>query len=208
MQTKGQCVQAAAAGAQELFRSGDSHPNRLRFINPLGYTLKNMTYLPKLRLAVEPIPITSRLAALAKLLPRQQWDKLRRAVYRRARYRCQICGRTGRMYCHEIWHLNEQTGYQWLMGFEALCEDCHGVKHIIYVHDNPRRARLLEHFITVNSLTKEQAEEYLLATSRWQKRINRKPWVINYGQYNWQVPSTATVQQRQSYAGFNHPCYR
>lgn len=93
------------------------------------------------------------------------------------------------------------------MGFEALCEDCHGVKHIIYVHDNSKRARLLEHFITVNRLSREQAEEYLLATRRWQKRINQKPWVINYGQYNWQVPSTATVQQRQSYARFNHPCY-
>lgn len=31
--------------------------------------------------------------------------------------------RQGRMHCHEIWQFNEQTGYQWLRGFQALCCD-------------------------------------------------------------------------------------
>lgn len=158
-----------------------------------------------LKLSIQPFPYASRLATLAKLLPPKQWDTLRRAVYRRARYRCQICGREGRMYCHEIWQFNEERRRQFLWGFNALCELCHGVKHLTFVHDDYLQAKLIEHFMTVNNLTREQAEECLSVAYCEQRRLNQKQWIISYGKYNWQVPSVATVEQRRSYALFNHP---
>ena len=158
-----------------------------------------------LRLTIEPIPYASRLATLAKLLPSERWDTLRRAVNRRARYRCQICGHEGRMYCHEIWQFNEERGHQFLRGFKALCELCHGVKHLTFVHDDNLQAKLLDHFITVNRVTKEEAEEYLMAAYGKQRRLNQSEWVINYGEHNCHIPATATVEQRRSYARFNHP---
>jgi len=156
-------------------------------------------------LTIEPIPYASRLATLAKLLPSERWDTLRRAVYRRARYRCQICGREGRMYCHEGWHFNEEKEHQFLRGFKALCKRCHDVKHLIFVRDDLLREKLVEHFITVNCVTREQAEECLSAAYHRQQSLNQKQWIISYGKYNWQVPSVATVEQRLSYARFNHP---
>ena len=160
-----------------------------------------------LRLTIEPIPYTSRLASLAKLLPPEQWDTLRRAVYRRARYHCQICGRKGRIHCHEKWLYNEQTGYQWLMGFEALCKNCHDTKHLYFVNSSYRRARLFRHFLTVNRLTREKGLEYLKDIYWQQKKLSQRDWIVNYGDYNLRVPPTSSVEQRRKYAQANHPSY-
>ena len=163
--------------------------------------------LPVLRLAIEPIPYSSRRASLANLLPHSQWDNIRRYVYRRARYHCKICGREGRMYCHETWEFNEQTGHQYLMGFECLCHLCHKTKHYFFAHNNQERSILFQHFLNVNRVTKQQAVDHLMNINMRQQRLNQKEWTVNYGEYNWQVPATATVEQRRSYAAFNHPQY-
>lgn len=81
------------------------------------------------------------------------------------------------------------------------------MKHLIFVRDSQQQERLLEHFITVNRVTREQAEEYLSDVYQEQQRLNQVDWIINYGKYNWQVPSVATMQQRQMYANYNHPRY-
>ena len=166
-----------------------------------------MTDLSHLRLEIEPITYGSRCASLANLLPRTDWDKLRRSVYKRAGYRCQICVCEGRMYCHEKWLYNEQTGYQWLVGLEALCKDCHDTKHLFFTNCSYRRTNLFQHFLTVNRLTREQGLEYLRAVSWQQKRLNQRDWIINYGDYNLRVPATLSVEQRRRYARANHPSY-
>ncbi len=94
-----------------------------------------------------------------------------------------------------------------MLGFKALCKQCHDVKHLIFVHDGHLREKLIEHFMTVNCVTRQQAEECLSAAYRRQRSLNQKQWIISYGKYNWQVPATATVEQRRSYAAFNHPQY-
>ena len=163
--------------------------------------------MPYLRLTIEPIPTASRLASLAKLLPRGQWDCLRRGVYRRAGYRCRICGRDSRLCCHEVWQFNEQTGYQWLHGFKALCRDCHAVKHIFFVHEDNRRVQLHEHFRTVNRVSREQAQDYLYSAKYRQERFNHKRWIINYGPFNSQIPCLGSIQQRRTYVRLNRPTY-
>ena len=161
--------------------------------------------LPFLHLAIEPIPYCSRRASLANLLPRSQWDRIRRYVYRKAGHRCKICGREGRMYCHEIWQFNEHTGYQYLMGFECLCKDCHKTKHYFFTRALQQQAMLFKHFLTVNRVTRQQGIDHLMNVYRRQRRLNQRQWIVNYGEYNWQVPATATMAQRRSYAKFNHP---
>jgi len=164
-----------------------------------------MTYL---RLSIEPIPASSRMASLAKLLPRARWNRIRRAVYGSAAHRCRICGNEGWLHCHEVWQYNQQTGYQWLRGFQALCEDCHDTKHILFARDSRNRAKLLRHFITVNRLTSQQAEEYLKAAHRLQQRLNQSDWIVNFGDYNWRMPPLKSVRQRRAYLGYASPGQR
>jgi len=161
-----------------------------------------------LRLAIEPIPAGSQLASLAKLMPRDHWDRLRRAVYRRAGYRCEVCGRPGRMYCHEVWQFNERTGCQWLRGFQALCCDCHDVKHVLFVRDDRNQARLLQHFVTINRLTCQQGRAYLQAARQRQSQLNQRDWIVNFGDYNLRMPSVKNIQHRRDYARLNRPTYR
>ena len=161
-----------------------------------------------LRLGIEPIPASSRLASLAKLLPRARWNRIRRGVYRRAGYRCRICGRQKRLHCHEVWQYNPQTGYQWLRGFQALCGDCHNVKHILFARDHRKQAKLLRHFATVNRLTSQQAEGYLKAAQRLQQMLNQREWIVNFGNYNWRMPPLKSVRQRQEYLGHSCPSQR
>lgn len=164
--------------------------------------------MPRLRLAVEPIPCSSHRASLANLLSPNQWDQIRRSVYRKAGHRCQICGREERLYCHEKWQYNENTGYQYLMGFEALCEKCHKVRHFFFVRVPLQRAILFQHFLAVNRMSWDEGIQHLEDVYRQQQRLNQREWIVHYGQYNWQVPATKNIQQRRNYAKSNHPTYR
>jgi len=152
--------------------------------------------MPPLRLTIEPIPARSRLASLAKMLPADQWDVVRRAVYRKERYRCQVCGREGLLHCHEVWHYAEETGRQWLAGLQALCSDCHGVKHITIARNPALSARLLGHFAAVNRIPRQEAESHLRAALQRQHQLNQRRWTIDYGSYNASVPCLRDAQHR------------
>lgn len=164
-----------------------------------------MSYL---KLTIEPIPMDSLLASLAKLLPSEQWNSIRHEVYRRAGFRCQICGQEDRLSCHEIWLYNEETGCQWLRGFAALCKNCHGVKHLVFCRDAARLRQLINHFVAVNHISQEEAEQYLQTATQQQQRLNQRHWTINYGNYNCYMPALASKQQRRDYAGFLRPQYQ
>ena len=164
--------------------------------------------MTSLRLPIDPMPGESRLATLAKLLPPTQWDQVRRSAYRRASYRCQGCGCTGRLYCHEVWQFNPATGYQWLRGFQALCELCHETKHITFLHGGGRHDELLQHFMQVNRLTRDEALSYVQQAHARQRELDQRHWIVNFGDYNMRVPAVRDVEARRKYAASFHPRYR
>lgn len=48
-----------------------------------------------LPLQIELVPKTAFGENLRKLLTQNEWDKIRKAVYQRANYKCEICGEQG-----------------------------------------------------------------------------------------------------------------
>jgi len=111
------------------------------------------------------------------------------------------------MYCHELWQFNDRTGYQWLRGFQALCEDCHDTKHITFARNAHRRAQLMDHFMAVNQLTRSEAEACFEAAAHLQQRLDQRHWIINFGDYHLRMPALADVTQRKQYAQLNRPRY-
>jgi hypothetical protein len=109
------------------------------------------------------------------------------------------------LHCHEVWQYNEQTSCQWLRGFAALCKDCHDVKHILFNHDVARHKELMRHFITVNRISQEQAEQYLQVARQLQQKFDQKHCTVNYDDYNCWMPALAGKQQRRGYARFLRP---
>ena len=49
---------------------------------------------------------------LRSALPKEVWDKLRRAAYARAGGRCMICGAGGRLEAHEVWSYDDEKHIQ------------------------------------------------------------------------------------------------
>lgn len=64
------------------------------------------------------------------LMPKSQWDRIRKQVYADHHHKCGICGREGRLEAHERWEYDDVNFTQRLAGFIALCLPCHRVKHI------------------------------------------------------------------------------
>jgi hypothetical protein len=65
------------------------------------------------------------------------WDVLRRRVYRRARYRCQNCGRRNvELHAHHIVPLSV-GGTNALSNLACLCRDCHEAIHPHMRSDTP-----------------------------------------------------------------------
>ncbi len=64
---------------------------------------------------------------------KKTWDKVRKEVYKRANYVCEVCGGKGKRYpveAHELWAFNLETKEQLLVRFVALCPLCHRLQHM------------------------------------------------------------------------------
>jgi len=82
-----------------------------------------------LKLTIELIPESAWGENLRKYLPKEIWEKIRKEVFRKANYKCSICGKRGKLHCHEVWEYDDQNHILKLKGFMALCENCHLIKH-------------------------------------------------------------------------------
>ena len=128
------------------------------------------------------------------------WDKLRKAVYAQAGFKCQICGAEakGKLNCHEVWEYpdiweldelnHKENPVQRLVGFQAVCSMCHHVNHIGMASILASRGRLdleevVKHFMKVNSVSRKVFEKhYSEAVDIWHYRTQFE-WVQDYGQW-------------------------
>ena len=115
-------------------------------------------------------------------VPTNEWDVLRRAVYRRAQNRCEVCGGRGKAHsveCHEIWHYDDTTNVQRLAGFTALCPDCHQVKHIGLANVQGKSAQALSHLASVNGWSVSEARACLAKAFELWARRSEHDWQLD-----------------------------
>jgi hypothetical protein len=142
----------------------------------------------KLKLTIELVPKTSWYDNMRKVLPKSEWDKLRRKTYAEHGYRCGICEAEGRLNCHEIWEYDDNNHKQTLLGFIALCDLCHHVKHIGLAGILASKGqldieRVVEHFMKVNRCERSAFEEHKKkACAQWAER-SKHNWNVDLGKY-------------------------
>ena len=138
----------------------------------------------KPKLTIELVPSTCWFTNLRSELSKSQWDQLRKATYRKANYRCEICGGKGDKHpveAHEIWHYDDANLIQSLQGIIALCPACHQVKHIGLAQLRGKEEEAANHLKKVNGWNKLQTQKYILeAFQIWNER----------SQYQWQLDLT------------------
>jgi hypothetical protein len=149
----------------------------------LGLTPTEKT---RLKLTIELVPGTSWYKSLNKLLPRSEWDRVRRRAYAQYGHRCGICGAEGRLNCHELWEYNDATHVQRLSGFIALCDLCHFVKHLGFAGILAAEGKLdiesiVRHFMNVNQCDREAYEKHREQAFRQWAARSRHKWSIDFG---------------------------
>jgi hypothetical protein len=139
-------------------------------------------------LTVELVPKPLWHKNLRSDLSRADWDRLRKMAYRRAGYKCEVCGGTGLeqefnwpVECHEVWHYDDERHIQRLDRLIALCPWCHHVKHmgrISATEGEAGVARCMTHLKTVNDWTESQVTQHVGEVSAlWQLRSGHADWI-------------------------------
>jgi len=141
-----------------------------------------------MKLTIELVPETSWYSNMRKVMTKEDWDILRKQVYKKYNWRCGVCDDIGMMNCHEIWEYDDVAHIQYLRGFIALCTMCHHCKHIGLAGILADQGRLdyteiENHFCKVNKCTHAQMDEEVReAFELWDRRSNHT-WFINFGEY-------------------------
>lgn len=138
----------------------------------------------EIKLTIELVPATCFFSNVRSMVSKDDWDKLRKESYKKARHRCEICGGKGDKWpveCHEVWSYHDDKKIQKLERLNALCPPCHAVKHIGLASIRGEKENAIKHMMTVNDISRPETiklidEAFLL----WNER----------SKYEWDVDLT------------------
>lgn len=129
------------------------------------------------------IPNTSWGASLYNMLTKSAWDKIRQRAFAATAGRCEICGSSSELECHEVWEYHEPIkslnipvgctvfGVQKLVRLMPVCEDCHLTHHLGFANVSGRLDDALSRIKAFNRFSDgEMKEYYKFVASRHAKR--------------------------------------
>ena len=134
-----------------------------------------------MKLTIELVPRMCWYSNVRTNVTREKWDIIRKECYRKSNYKCEICGDKGTTHpveCHEIWEYDDVNYVQKLIGFIALCPNCHsqtstwtgknteGKKIKIKIHvDRKKQTQKATNKATTNQPTKQPTSKETNKTS-------------------------------------------
>lgn len=134
-------------------------------------------------LEIELVPHTSWYSNVRSNVSKEDWDTIRKEVYRRADYTCEICGGKGHNHpveAHEVWYFDKTSRMQVLEEIQALCPNCHMVKHIGLAEKRGHYGKAIRHFMKVNGVNLRKANKYVEeAYSRWRELNKVEEWTLD-----------------------------
>jgi len=162
-----------------------------------------------LLLTLDLVPSSCFFSNLRSELPKKVWDRLRREQYKKAGYRCEVCGEKGTKHpveCHELWRylVGPKANLQLLTGLIALCPACHEVKHFGLAQAAGREERAMAQFCRVNGLDAETAIQYIRAQfDTWSERSAKTwdldiSWLDSHGVGGDQIAEATAARRKES----------
>lgn len=125
---------------------------------------------------------------LRNLLPREQWDKIRKDIYKKYAYRCSVCGCKGQKWpveCDEMWTYDTDQQRPWrgtviFSGLVALCPGCHQAKHFGKACVDGEENLAIARMCYLNGWSNEQVyQQAYEANSLWKERSEME-WVFDF----------------------------
>ena len=154
-------------------------------------------------LVAELVPYPCWYINLRSLLPKHQWDFLRKDCYQKAGNRCQVCGARGQEWpveCNEQWKYIEETasgGIQKLLRLAALCPACHRVKHLGKANIEGKLDLALAQLCFINNWSQNQADEHANAAFQTWLRRNEMSWTFDLSILKRYGINTVTIQRHR-----------
>ena len=108
----------------------------------------------KEKLTIDLIPSTCFFSNVRSEVSKKDWDKIRKDIYKKAKYLCEICGGKGEKHpveCHEIFSYIDDIRLQKLDGFIAICPNCHASKHFGFSQLKGKEEKVIKHMMKVNN---------------------------------------------------------
>ncbi len=127
---------------------------------------------------------------LRKVLPKEEWAILSKAVYKKANYKCYICGAlTPNLEAYELWIFDYNTSKQQLNEIIALCDLCYSNKHLGYasILMNEKKfdkRKLILHWSLVNGEDYNDFEKYEKLIGELRELRNNFDWKVIVHQGN------------------------
>jgi 5-methylcytosine-specific restriction endonuclease McrA len=136
------------------------------------------------KLTIELVPSTSWFNNIRAMVSSSDWDTIKSMTFKKAGYRCEICGGKGHKWpveCHEVWEYDDVNNTQTLTRTIALCPTCHQVKHMgLQLTKFPSRVpRLINHMSKVNNSTRTEMEDYIEECFRVHSERSRCKWTVD-----------------------------
>jgi hypothetical protein len=135
-----------------------------------------------LKLQIELVPASFWWSNVRSNVTDKQWDNIRKRVYIKANYTCEICGEKGTNHpveCHEVWIYDDTNLLQRLGHFQALCPLCHEVKHIGLAGIRGNEDRAFNRFKTINQLDDNVARQIISAVFKQWRIRSGKQWKLD-----------------------------
>lgn len=147
---------------------------------------------------MEMVPRTCWWSNLRSVLPSERWDQVRRAVYRRAEWRCEVCGSWGTEHpleAHEVWSYDDHAHRQVLIRIAALCPMCHQCCHLGHAQASVSIQEVLDH---LRILTDRLLPDLVALQNRCEER-SRHPWTVHLAvlrEHGFSFGEIAELEQR------------
>jgi hypothetical protein len=156
--------------------------------------------VPAIKLTIELIPQPLAKKNLRNRLKPHCWRDI--SQFFCSGGRCEVCGAEGKLHCHECWDYEGEAHVQRLVGFKALCQACHAIKHFsayvvwqgdgtsacienpFYKPDPFRVQASIDHFCKVNRVKEPVFWQHLRKASATQQERSRHEWTQDFG--SWQ----------------------
>ena len=140
-------------------------------------------------LFVDLVPRTAFFTNVRSAISPAFWDRVRKMVYRRAGYRCEMCGavrdRDAKQWleAHERWrylqHRESGRLVQRLERMLAACDLCHTATHWGHARVTGREQEALDHLMHVNGLERPAAWAHVDEAMRRYERRSQHVWELD-----------------------------
>lgn len=134
------------------------------------------------KLTIELVPKSCWFSNVRSEVTKDEWDKIRKTVYKEADYKCEICGGKGNQHpveCHEIFSYDDENKIQKLERMVALCPNCHKVKHYGLWELKGMAHIVKKHLMKVNGWNKKDAEEYIAGCFELWSQRSAHQWKLD-----------------------------